>query len=91
MRTYLITYNLVFTENGPLSLSLINKIKSYQYWAKPIPNVWLIKTTSDLHTVINYLKQDLYPGDKILIIEVNDNWVSLNLDQDVVKWMQKGL
>lgn len=91
MKTYLITYNLIFTENGPLSLSLINKIKSYQYWAKPLPNVWLIKTLNDLRTVIDYFRPDLYPGDKILIIEVSNNWISLNLDPDVVNWMKGGL
>ena len=91
MKTYLITYNLLFGESSPYYTAFNNKIKSYQYWAKPLPNIWLVKTNTDLQTIINYLKTDLFKGDKLLIIEVNNNWISLNLDPDVVKWMQGGL
>lgn len=91
MKTYLITYGLTFSGTDPFYDSLINKIKSYQYWAKPFPSVWLIKTTNTKESIMSYLRTDLSTSDKILIIEVTNDWISLNLNKDVVEWMQGGL
>lgn len=87
MNTFLITYNLLLQ----LDEQLIIKIKSFGYWARPLPNVWLIKTTNTKESVMNYLNTGLFVGDKILIIEVTNEWISLNLDKQVIEWMRGGL
>lgn len=91
MRTFLITYELIFQEDGPYYVEFINKIKGYGYWANPVKGTWLIKSVQDLSTVINYLRASLLKGDKILIIEVNNHWISQNLDKDVIDWMKDSL
>lgn len=90
MKTFLIAYNLVNVSKTQID-SLTNKIRSLQYWAKPLAAVWLIKTQYSKEAVINYLKPELYAGDKIVVIEVTNDWISMNLDKEVVEWMKGGL
>jgi len=85
MKTYLVAYDSILPE-----LSLIDKIKSFQLWARPLTNVWLIKTDSDRGSVMNYVTSGSFFVGKILIIEVTNDWISRNLSQEVVNWMQGG-
>lgn len=86
MKTYLITFESILPEE-----TLINKIKSFQLWARPMGNVWLIKTTSDRQSVFNFITEGTILIGKILIIEVTNDWISKNLPVEVVQWMQGGL
>jgi len=86
MKTYLIALESAFPETP-----VINKIKSFQLWARPMTNVWLIKSTSDRVSIYNYLLTGTFFTGKILVISVSDDWISKNLAQEVVKWMQGGL
>lgn len=87
MNTYLITYESILSE-----YSLISKIKTFQLWARPMKDVWLIRTTSDRISVFNYLTNNSYYfTGKILVIKVTNDWIAKNLANDVVNWMQGGL
>lgn len=91
MTSYLITYDLLFGNSSQSAVNLTRKIQAFRLWAHPLTNVWLIKTELDRNSIYNFLKPHLYPSDKILIINVTDDWISYNLGTDVVKWMQGGL
>lgn len=86
MKTYLITFESTFPET-----IIISRIKSFQLWARPLGNIWLVRTTSDRETVFNYLTNGVYFTGKILVIQVTNDWISKNLPTDVVNWMQGGL
>jgi hypothetical protein len=91
MKTYLISYDLIMPESRPEYVRLINAIKSYNYWAKPLKSLWLIKTDSPALQVMNHLRTFTDANDKILVIEVTNDWVVYNLLDAVVNWMKGGL
>ena len=89
MKTYLITYDLL-PDNHELAVTSI--IKTMGQWAHPLEKVWLVKTYYSRQEVFDRLRiADGTMATKLLIIQVTDDWISLNLPPEVVKWMQGGL
>ena len=88
MKTYLISYDLTMPENRPEYTRLINAIKSYNYWAKPLQSLWLIKTDIPALQVINHLRMFIDANDHMLVIEVTNDWAIYNLPEAVVNWMK---
>lgn len=87
MKTYLVTYESIFSEDP----NLISSIKSFEQWAHPMGDIWLIKTYNDRQEVFNKLKTSSSFITKLIIIQVTNDWISYNLPPDVVSWMQGGL
>ena len=92
MKTFLITF-----ETRPPSLPgiqdqiIINAIKSFASWARPLSHIWLIKTPLTREQVIEHIRKYLGPNDKILIMLVSNDWISINLSSEVINWMKSGL
>ncbi|KKQ91293.1 MAG: hypothetical protein UT17_C0012G0003 [Candidatus Woesebacteria bacterium GW2011_GWB1_39_10] len=91
MKTYLISYDLIKPETSPEYTRLINLIKTAKFWAKPLESVWLIKSPLGSMEILNQLRTAMDSNDKILVIEITNNWASLNLPQQVTEWMKQGL
>lgn len=85
MNTYLITYE---TGVNTSESQLTDKIKTFPSWARTTRSVWLIKTLNSTREVFNYLKPYTSPGDKLLVIEVTQDWISINFSDEVVNWMR---
>ena len=90
MNTYLVAYEL-FSGNAYMEGSLEASIKSFGYWARPINNIWLIKSYNTKEYIMGILRQSLGITDKLLIMQVNNEWISTHLGADVVNWMKSGL
>ena len=88
MKTYLISYDLIMPESHSEYIRLINAIKSYNYWAKPLKSLWLIKTDASILQVMNHLKVFTDANDHILVIKVTNDWVGYNLSESVINWMR---
>lgn len=91
MKTYLISYDLIRPESFPDYVRLFNTIKSAKFWAKPLKSVWFVKTTLSSAQIRDELMKVIDRNDKIMIIEVTNNWAAYNLPTEVTDWMQKGL
>lgn len=91
MKTYLISYDLIRPETSLGYTNLINAIKSFGPWAKPLESLWLIKSDLTSLQIVNNLSKYTDNNDKLLVIEVTNDWTSLRLPDAVVKWMQWGL
>lgn len=91
MKTYLISYDLVGNENITDYKRLIEMIKTATYWAKPLKSVWLVKSTLSSAQIRDQLRTVVDNNDKLLVIEITNNWGSYNLPKDVTDWMQKGM
>lgn len=91
MKTYLISYNLISSKSSSDYIKLINLIKTASSWAKTSDSVWLIKTTLGSMEVLNRLKSVMNQNDKIIVIEVTNNWATFNFSKDITDWMKKGL
>lgn len=91
MKTYLISYDLVIPERLSDYIRLFDTIKTANFWAKPLESVWLVKTTLSSVQVRDELRKVIDSNDKILVIEVTNDWASYNLSQEIVDWMQREL
>ncbi len=92
MNTFLISFE-IFPPSLPVQEEiLIKAIKSFDSWAKPTSKkVWLIKTYLTREQVMDYLKAYIGPNDRILVMLVSNDWIALNLPNEVVNWMKLGL
>ncbi len=91
MKTYLISYDLIKPETLPDYKRLIDAIKTATYWAKPLKSVWLIKTTLSSSQIRDELRKVTDLNDKLLVIEITNNWASYGLPKDVTDWMKQGM
>jgi len=78
-------------ETRPEYVRLFSVIKSHITWAKPMRSIWLIKTNRNRSEVMRRLRSAADANDKILVIEVTDDWIAYNLPESVINWMQEGL
>lgn len=86
MNTILISYDLRAPDKD--YSKLINHLKSYGNWVKPLESFWIIRTSSNVVQVrdaaLNYIDQN----DKIFVVDVTSKpsaWK--NLPAEVVKWI----
>lgn len=91
MKTYLISYDLKAPRNLNDYTRLINTIKTANYWAKPLESVWLIKSWLLSAQIRDELIKVINKDDKLLVIEITDNWAAYGLSKDVVVWLQGGI
>lgn len=88
MKTYLISYDLIRPETSSGYVNLINAIKSAGNWAKPLESLWLIKSNLTSVQIRDALIKFIDSNDKLLVIEVVNDWASFWLTDAVIKWMQ---
>lgn len=91
MNTFLISFEMFPPSLAVQEEILINAIKSFDSWARPTSKTWLIKTYLTREQVINFLKAYIGPNDRLLVMLVNNDWISINLPNDVINWMKSGL
>lgn len=92
MKTYLISYDLWWPENSSDYKTLIDKIKSYSNYSKPLESFWFIKTDDSLSTVRDNLKNYVDKNDKILVMNVSWTWwASYLLWKSTTDWMKENL
>ena len=90
MKTFLISYDL--TNKTMFDYSrLITYIKSFSNWAKPLESLWLVKTNLTSAQLRDELRKVVDANDKILVIEITNNWASFNISKEVTDWMKNGL
>jgi len=92
MNTILISYDLIQPETSNDYKRLIDQIKSYSFWCKPLRSFWLIKTNDSPATVRDNLKKYIDNNDNLLVMNITGaSWGSYNLDSSVTQWMKTKL
>ncbi len=92
MNTYLISYDLTLPETYSDYKTLIDYIKSYSKWAKPLKSVWLIKTDKTIAQVRDEIRSKVDSNDKILVINItHKGWGTFNVSKSVTDWMKNNL
>ena len=90
MNTYIISYDLI--RPGKDYSILINHIKTYAKWAKPLESVWLVKSSLTAEQVRNAVMAHVDVNDKLVVIEVTSRAAAwFNLPQDVSTWIKETL
>ena len=92
MKTYLISYDLRIPETSEDYSRLIDFIKSYNYWAKPLKSVWFIKTNKTVNEVRDEIKNVTDQNDGFFVIEVTgSDWATFGINNEVTNWLKSNL
>jgi hypothetical protein len=90
MKSYLIIYQISLPEAS--YTNLITYLKTAPQWARPSANTWIIKTTSDVATIRDGVRDRVTKTDKVLVIDVSSaNWGTFNVTKEVTDWMKNNL
>jgi len=93
MKTFLISYDLGIPEGATDYQKVIDYVKSFNLWAKPLKSQWFVcssnKTASDITDDLISLTDS---NDKILVMDVsNDNWGTARIGSDITDWMNNNI
>ena len=92
MKTLLISYDLKGHETSEDYKLLIEYIKGFTTWAKPLYSQWFVRTEKACATVRDEVKAKVDSTDRVLILDVTgDDWACYNLPKDVSEWMKKNV
>lgn len=86
---YFVTYDL--KEPGQHYNELVEKIKSYEGWAKLGDSCFLIKTEKDAVAIRDYLKKVIDPRDKIYVGQTTTPAAWYNMPEQVSDWIKSNL
>lgn len=86
---YFVTYDL--KEPGQRYNELIEKIKSFEGWAKLGESCYLIKSDEEAVAIRNNLKMVLDSNDKIYVGQTSTPAAWYNLPTEVSKWIKDNL
>jgi thermostable 8-oxoguanine DNA glycosylase len=84
MAVYCITYDLQINNND----NLIEAIKSYGLWWHQSKSTWFIETSQTAREVIDNLRNYTLNGDKIIVIQVKQNWWGIGHKEEEYNWMK---
>lgn len=92
-KTYLISYDLGIPEDSSDYEEVIEYIKAFNLWARPLQSVWFVvsddKSVSDIRSDLMSLTDS---NDKILVIDVtDDNWATGRISSKINDWMKENI
>jgi len=92
MNTLLISYDLLSPETRNDYEVLIKYLKSFNFWAKPLLSLWLVKTDKSCDNVRDEIKLRIDSNDKVLIVDVTKRpWATHNISKEILNWMHGNL
>ncbi len=90
MKTLLISYDLRIPETSEDYQRLIEFIKSYPSWAKPLKSLWIIMTPKAVTEVRDELNSMIDANDGILVVDITQaNWGTVGISKSVTDWMKE--
>jgi len=90
MKSILIIYQIGFPEAS--YTNLIAYLKTAPQWARPCVNTWIIKTTTDVATIRDGVRDRVNKTDKVFVTEITSgNWGTFNVTKEVTDWMKNNL
>ncbi|MGL4721486.1 MAG: hypothetical protein ACRCXO_20660 [Kluyvera intermedia] len=88
MTTYLVMYDLI---NHKDYNRLIEQIKTYPKWARPLESVWLIVCEQTSAEVRDHLMKFTDSDDKLLVIKSGNYGAWKGITSTVSDWMKNNL
>ena len=89
MRVLLVSYDLRVPGDYE---DLFKAIKSLSNgWWHCLQSVWMIKSDSTCATIRDHLQQHLRAGDKLLVVQVGNDWGTAGLDAECNNWLRSNI
>lgn len=85
MAVYCISYDLK-SDNYQ---QLIDAIQAYGIWWHQSESTWFIETIQEAKQILNNLNNYLYSGDKLIVIQVQQNWWAIGHTDEEYTWMKQ--
>ncbi|GAA2575501.1 hypothetical protein [Microbacterium binotii] len=86
MSIFVVTYDL--SAPGRNYNDLIDHLKSYGTYSRPVESTWLISTSMNAGQVRDAAKKYLDANDKLLVIALATNWASTGLRDATNEWLR---
>lgn len=79
-------------KSGQDYAKLIEYLKSFGTWAKPLKSSFFIKTSMTSAELQNGIKQHINSNDDVVVIPIDGRgWASCGLRQNITEWMKNNL
>lgn len=92
MNSLLISYDVPTENSDVIYEKIIQRIKQYGFWAKPLESVWIIKTSKTANEVRDELIQFSAPNIKLFVVDVTSSfWASFNISDKVTDWLKNNI
>ena len=91
MKTYLISYDLGTPETKNDYYRIAQVIKGHIGWAKVLRSVWIIQTNRSRDEILRNIRSVTDYNDKILVIGITSDWISLGVSKEVTAWMPRNI
>ncbi|WP_026470011.1 CRISPR-associated endonuclease Cas2 [Alkanindiges illinoisensis] len=91
MAAYLVSYDLIKDKDYS---ELIDAIKAYPNWAKPLKSVFIIISQTTASQIRDNLKTHIDADDEILVVKLStdaSNWATYGISKEVTDWMKSNL
>ncbi len=90
MSTYLVSYDLI--RPGKDYTHLLEHLRSYSDWAKPLESVWLLKSGLGIAELRNTIQAHMDSNDKILVVDITGKAAAWDkLPNDVSTWIKNNI
>ncbi len=86
MNSYVVLLKLTMPESSYTNLETY--LKTADSWAKPMSNVWIIKTSVDASTLRDGVKSRIYNIDQTIILSLDKYWATSNVSREITDWMK---
>jgi hypothetical protein len=83
-----VSYDLRGDQPVDVYQDLEDAIKAYGYWLHFQKSEWLIWTSDSPKSVAENLWRHMRSSDRLMVIQVQENWWAYNLSEDQVAWMK---
>ena len=91
-QTLLVSYDLKSPETSSDYARLIEYIKSFAGYCKPLYSFWFVKTDKSCSEVRDEIKKRIDSNDKVVVVQVTgSHWASVNLTAVDAEWMKNNL
>ncbi len=91
-RILLISYDLRGLESHSDYMLVIDYLKSFIDWAKPLKSLWFIETGKDPSVVRNEIMRITDLNDGLLVMDVTGaNWATFGIKKSVTDWMKENI
>jgi len=68
--------------------ALITAIKGYGLWWHQTESTWFIEATQTARQILENLQNYVVTGDKIIVIQVRQNWWAVGHTEEEYTWMK---
>jgi len=89
MSALLVGYDL--NKTGQDYSQLIERLKEFPGWCRPVDSTWIVSTTSTVKDVRDDLMKYIDSNDDLIVVGLSGNWATYGLSPTVNEWLENNV